>query len=254
MTARTVNALVARGIDSATAQELIQRGYSLASLAQLPEDQLKDLGLDQSQVAALAKPSRPPIPEATLASVLFRSRWTCCVCRDSSLGIIIHHIVEWSECRSHDEDNLVALCLNHHDEAHTKRGLTLSLTAERIRWLRAEWYSLVDNQRSKEAANLAWMYRNNHELFAPHRGVKMLNSEEVLIYGNDNYGTDRTKGYVEELRQLLAHAEIPEVAFACSEDKATWVLIVRTEEERFMSAMVWSCFFKSIGVDFSEMP
>jgi len=245
MSVRTVNALVARGLDSATSHELVRRGYTLASLRQLSADQLKTLGLDQSQVAALSTPARPPIPEATLTSVLFRSRWTCCVCRDSTRGIIIHHIMEWSQCRSHEEDNLVALCLLHHDEAHTKRELTLSLSAERIRQLRAEWYSLVDSQRSKEAANLAQIYSSDHRLHAIHRGAQKLNSEEVMIFGNDGYSDSRTKECVKLVRQGLAAFGLPEVAFALSEDEGTWVLIVRTEEEGLMSALVWDSFMRA---------
>jgi hypothetical protein len=66
--------------------------------------------------------------------VLDESRWTCCVCRrDISLGIIVHHIEEYSDSRSHVEDNLVVLCLNHHGEAHTTRELQLNLNRERLR-------------------------------------------------------------------------------------------------------------------------
>lgn len=78
---------------------------------------------------------------------------TCCVCRDRSQGIIVHHIDEFSDSRSHAEDNLVVLCLNHHGEAHTKRELQLNLTPERLRKLKARWLKDVKQYDIREALN-----------------------------------------------------------------------------------------------------
>ena len=55
--------------------------------------------------------------------VLYESAMTCCICRDKNQAVIVHPIEEYSVSRSHAEDNLVVLCLNHHGAAHTKRKL-----------------------------------------------------------------------------------------------------------------------------------
>ncbi len=149
---RTKNALLARGIDSTTASLLVGKGHSVGSLQSLTLDQLLSLGLDESQAQSFAASGRPPIPEDTLNSVLYKARWTCCICRDSSKGIIVHHLDQWSSSKSHAEKNLVVLCLDHHGEAHTKRGLSLSLSADRIRKARDKWYADAPEASKQEAA------------------------------------------------------------------------------------------------------
>lgn len=116
-------------IDSATAQRLIDRGFTAGTLKALSEDSLHDLGLLEFQIENILASSRPPIPEENLSAVLFKSKWTCCICRDSTRAVIVHHLSAWSESRSHSEDNLVILCLEHHGEAHTIRQLSLTIDA-----------------------------------------------------------------------------------------------------------------------------
>ncbi len=137
---RTQNALLAKGIDSDLAERLVGRGHTVASLKSMRADQLAALGLSARQVQAFTSADRPPIPQETLISILSKSRWTCCVCKDRHRGIIVHHIEQWADSKSHDESNLVVLCLDHHGEAHTKRELSLSLDPDRLRALRDRWY------------------------------------------------------------------------------------------------------------------
>jgi len=129
----TVNALIARRFDSETATRLKQAGYTLNSLKSLDENELRSLNIRQELIDRILREKRPPIPPETLNKVIAKSRWSCCVCRDRSLGIIVHHIEEYSDSRSHVEDNLVVLCLNHHGEAHTTRELQLNLNQDRLR-------------------------------------------------------------------------------------------------------------------------
>lgn len=120
----TFNALMARGFDSETAHRLAEAGHTLNSLKTLDVNKLRSLNIPEELIDIILREKRPPIPPKTLDKVLFESRWTCCVCRDRRQGIIVHHIHEYSDSRSHDEDNLVVLCLNHHGEAHTKRNFS----------------------------------------------------------------------------------------------------------------------------------
>ena len=115
----TEKALLARGFDSELAASIRQRGYTLESLKLADDESLFALGLSQAQVGLLRREPRPPIPMEDLTRVLFDNRWVCCVCRDASRPIIVHHIQEWSESRSHAPANLAVLCSVHHGEAHT---------------------------------------------------------------------------------------------------------------------------------------
>lgn len=158
---RTFNALMARGFDSEAAHRLTQAGYTLNSLKQLNAKQLLDLNIPSELIKILLQEPRPPIPSETLNKVLYESRMTCCVCRDRSQGIIVHHIQEYSSSRSHAEDNLVVLCLNHHGEAHTKRELQLNLTPERLHEFKKRWLKDVKQYDHREAqrANIGYSYQ-----------------------------------------------------------------------------------------------
>jgi hypothetical protein len=66
----TVAALMARGLDSDTANMLRRLGLTLAELKRRTDDELAPLNLTAAQVAALRKGARPPIPFDTLVQVL----------------------------------------------------------------------------------------------------------------------------------------------------------------------------------------
>ena len=149
----TFNALMARGFDSETANRLESSGYTLNSLKALDADGLRALNIPEELIQSILRESRPQIPLETLTKVLYESRTTCCVCRDRSQGIVVHHIHEYRDSRSHNEDNLVVLCLNHHGEAHTKRELQLNLNSERLREIKKRWLEDVKEYDIREARN-----------------------------------------------------------------------------------------------------
>jgi|GEM_PF-1475075 len=163
---KTFNALMGRGFDSATAHHLVKEGYRLSDLTTLDEKTLISLNISEELIDIIRKEKRPPIPQETLNKVLFESRWTCCVCRDRSRGIIVHHIEEYSVSRSHAEDNLVVLCLNHHGEAHTTRELQLNLNRERLRELKKQWLEQVKQLDNCEAlsANPEYSYQSINQI------------------------------------------------------------------------------------------
>ena len=147
-----------RGFDSETANRLASAGYSLNSLKSLDKNSLQALNISEELIQALLQEPRPPIPTEILNKVLYESRMTCCVCRDRSQGIIVHHIHEFSDSRNHGEENLVVLCLNHHGEAHTRRELQLNLTPERLREFKARWLKDVKQYDNREALNIKSEY------------------------------------------------------------------------------------------------
>ena len=71
------------------------------------------------------------IPEALETKLLCDSMHLCNVCRET--GVIIHHIVPVEDGGLAEEENLVVLCLNHHNQAHTKTILARTLRPEHLR-------------------------------------------------------------------------------------------------------------------------
>jgi len=147
----TVKALMRHGFDSETAKRLDQDRYTLNKLKRLDENKLRCLKIPEELIDRLLREKRPPIPSETLNKVLYESGMICCVCRDKNQGVIVHHIEEFRDSRSHAEDNLVILCLNHHGEAHTKRELQQNLTPEKLRDFKQRWLDWVNKPGNREA-------------------------------------------------------------------------------------------------------
>ncbi|QCW26313.1 HNH endonuclease [Lysobacter enzymogenes] len=171
MTSRTENALLARGLDSSAIQKILDQRLTLGKLKTFSHEKLRELGLRDEQIDSITSEARPPIPGKTVVKLLHDSRRACCVCRDASKSIIIHHIKEWSKSHDHSEKNLVVLCLEHHNAAHTKQGLSLSLTAGQIRVHKQKWLKQVSSLDAHAILGLAqiegarWDYVNHTRLF-----------------------------------------------------------------------------------------
>lgn len=178
---RTEAALLTRGIDSRTAANLRQQGWTLGKLKQASRDELDGLGLSAEQVTAVHKGRRPEIPFENLARVLIANRLTCCVCRDPSKAVVVHHIHDWAESRDHSPENLAVLCLNHHDRAHTVSSLSRNLDRPTLARMKVSWEEEVarnDVSAVLQASRLysdAWWYFNHVRLFevASHVGVRL---------------------------------------------------------------------------------
>lgn len=136
---KTRYALLARGFDARTADGLIAKGWTLGRLQQRQDAELRRLGLSEDLLNSLRTSGRPPVPTSNLTKLLFDNRFLCCVCRDFSKSIIIHHIVDWAKSHSHEASNLAVLCLDHHNAAHITGGLTQNLDMMTLRQLKTEW-------------------------------------------------------------------------------------------------------------------
>lgn len=79
--------------------------------------------------------------------LLYESQYACAVCQNR--GCHIHHID--GDHSNNSEDNLIVLCIAHHDEAHTKRQLSQNLDAVALRYAKSNWVSAVREKRSKTA-------------------------------------------------------------------------------------------------------
>jgi hypothetical protein len=168
---RTEAALMGRGIDRATAARLRGEGWTLGKLKAASEAKLKKLGLNDRFITALRMEQRSEIPFESLVQVLIANRFTCCVCHDPTKSIIVHHIQEWSVSHDHSPKNLAALCLDHHDKAHSKSELSRNLDARALRQFNGAWEAevarlnttaILDASRAKSDA---WIYFNHLRLF-----------------------------------------------------------------------------------------
>ena len=60
---------------------------------------------------------RPAVPSETKRRVLVESGHRCAIPTCRYIEVDIHHIIPWSFCRTHDYENLIALCPNCHKRA-----------------------------------------------------------------------------------------------------------------------------------------
>ena len=90
---------------------------------------------------------RPKIPKALERRLLYESAYVCVICQSD--GCHIHHIDH--NHSNNNEDNLVVLCVNHHDEAHTNRQLSKNLDAAALRAAKTEWIEYVKKRRQMAA-------------------------------------------------------------------------------------------------------
>jgi 5-methylcytosine-specific restriction endonuclease McrA len=84
-------------------------------------------------LALTEKPKKPSrhIPEQLETKLLCDSIHLCNICREK--GVIIHHIVPIEEGGRSEEENLIVLCLNHHNDAHSNSNLSKRLRPGHLR-------------------------------------------------------------------------------------------------------------------------
>lgn len=171
--------MLARGIDTVTASTLRGQGWTVAKLQQADRTALDELGLSEHVIAQLHRGARPAIPGDTLTRLLFRNRFTCCVCRDSDRSIIVHHIVPWAESRDHGDANLAVLCLDDHERAHRISTLAQNLSVEALREFKRRWEETCEREDRRVILNAsrlnydAWLYFNHFRLFELARACRV---------------------------------------------------------------------------------
>jgi hypothetical protein len=202
---RSEAALIRRGIDSGAARRLVSGGMTLQMLQQHSDDVLATLGCSASQVKALRSGGRPEIPQANLSQVLWANRFTCCICRDSSLAYIVHHIMPWAESHDHGVGNLAVLCLEHHARAHRTGTLEQNLGPTQLRSAKERWeesVGMLDTTAILAASRVAgshWWWFNHVRIFdlAETLGVPLAQVEGFLMAHRAGMVNDT--GYLEDI-------------------------------------------------------
>lgn len=157
---QTQAALMAYGLDSASVEKILKT-YTLPQLKKLSLRSLLSLGLTEEIAKRLQHPTRTPIPQKNVEEILVRSAFTCCVCHQPGLPVVIHHLDSWEHSHSHEIDNLAVLCLNHHGEAHSHHENSRNLTARVIKAARDQWYATVQRQTVETELALETVKRYN---------------------------------------------------------------------------------------------
>lgn len=91
-----------------------------------------------------------PIDVDVAAEVLFDADRTCCVCRVRGRPVQIHHIDE--DPSNNDLSNLVALCLDCHNDTQIAGGFGRRLDAGQVRQYREDWLQRIRSRRDRADA------------------------------------------------------------------------------------------------------
>jgi len=94
------------------------------------------------------KQIRKPIPESIVTSILTRSARNCALCfgLKKELAVKQGQIAHVDGKRAnHKEDNLVFLCLEHHDQFDSQTSQSKGFTREEVKFYRNRLYYAVEN-------------------------------------------------------------------------------------------------------------
>lgn len=184
---KTELALLARGLDSVLAKKLREDKWTLSKLRKLNSEELAGLEIKPGAVQAILDENRrPPIPSDVLLRTIFANRWLCCICRDPSRPIIVHHIQPWATSHDHSNSNLAVLCTFHHGEAHSTHSLEVTLTQDRLKKAKAGWEKAVerldprDILKATQLQSCQWWYFNHLRLIeiAENLGISITKTPE----------------------------------------------------------------------------
>lgn len=124
-------------------------GFTFNAIKYMPDDWfISNFDEEACEIIKIVRAEgRPPIPTKTYNKLMLESSRCCCICYNYGNGVILHHIHPWEDSTSHDEENLVVLCSNHHAEAHiglTKENLlTDKLTPQKLKTFKDAWVKKV---------------------------------------------------------------------------------------------------------------
>ena len=94
----------------------------------------------------MERKKRVPVPKDVDTEVLYAADYTCCVCRESSRGVQVHHIDE--DPANNDIANLAALCQICHEKTQIRGEFTKKLSALAVTRYRDAWRQAVAAKRA----------------------------------------------------------------------------------------------------------
>lgn len=236
----SVAALMRRGIDDQKAVALHNAGHTLASLKQASEEALAALDLSSEQIAALRRGNRAAVPFDTLASVLWKNRSTCCICRESGRAIVVHHINPWATSRDHSDANLAVLCLDHHARAHMRGDLEQNLSTRRLIDSKARWEGEVrhlDAQSILRASRLPghhWWWFNHQRLF------ELAAALDVTLTSLSRYPAARERNLVDDQGELINPGDQTAYRYQGGDGNVLYAFVRQVLETVLASAAIYN--------------
>ena len=163
------------------------------------------------------KKKRIPIPKDLAADVMFAADRTCCVCRENGKAIQIHHID--GDPSNNTPENLVVLCLEHHNQTQITGGFGRKLDAPLVARYRDEWLKDVKGRRTQQANERA-VKRDGEEIsIIPQRNSLIYfwvdanafakryvveDGTQLINYFFENVSTSRVLCLVDSLNEVYA--------------------------------------------------
>lgn len=125
------------------------------------------------------------------AKLMFESARTCCVCNDANKSVHIHHID--NDASNSNYTNLIVLCLECHNKAHTNGGFVRKWSIGELKRHKTEWIKRVKKRK------------NDADKFAAIQTIQ--NTVEVQIDEYDlndvTYITPENKGVLKDYVERL---------------------------------------------------
>src|SRR3954466_7859346 len=111
--------------------------------------------------------TRPPIPTEIKRRVLVEAGHRCAIPTCRYIEIDVHHIVPWAQCKTHEYDNLIALCPNCHRRADSGeidrkalRLYKLNLRFAHDKYSQLEMDVIFELRRMDEGEGMPWLRFN----------------------------------------------------------------------------------------------
>ncbi len=137
------------GISQEHAEEILNRDYNLTKIRTTSIKELLKIFSENKVKEWKEKIKRKRIPNKDFYKLLNKSEFECVLCKfGNKLPVIIHHIDPYEVSQNNEFDNLILLCLNHHDQVHTHSDLTRDkYSPEILKKLREKRYKVVNKNR-----------------------------------------------------------------------------------------------------------
>ncbi|MFB0533400.1 MAG: HNH endonuclease signature motif containing protein [Anaerolineae bacterium] len=157
---------------------------------------------------------RKKIPRNIEAEILFLNDKTCCICRDSTKGVQIHHID--GNPNNNDLSNLAVVCTEHHDEIHKSGRITKGISPTLLRKYKRSWELAVRNRRAQQHGPLRSPLGIESTLFEFE--IRRIVYEIVSLQDSDIAGINQRldflhtlyllEGYTEQILRDLDHIHV----------------------------------------------
>lgn len=108
--------------------------------------------------------NRPQIPAEIRRKILVEAGHRCAIPTCRHIDVDVHHIVPWSDSKSHDYDNLIALCPNCHRRTHkgeidrkSLRLYKINLRFAHDKYSQLEMDIILELSKAPSGAGIPWL-------------------------------------------------------------------------------------------------